>query len=127
MAKKALTPIQKANAQLVLQAKKDKAASTHRILNGIMDAMRLPHPVTEHIFHPVRKWRLDYAWPAQKIALEVEGGIHTKGRHINPMGFKEDMLKYNSAVVLGWRIVRCEPKDLLKKSTADLIRDLHNL
>ena len=28
----------------------------------------------EYRFHPTRKWRFDYAWPENKIALEVEGG-----------------------------------------------------
>ena len=30
----------------------------------------------EYRFHPKRRWRLDMAWPEQRIAVEVHGGIH---------------------------------------------------
>ena len=28
----------------------------------------------EYRFHPARRWRFDVAWPAQRIAVEVDGG-----------------------------------------------------
>ena len=31
-------------------------------------------------FHPVRRWRFDYAFPDFRVALEVEGGVFTGGR-----------------------------------------------
>ena len=43
--------------------------------------------VKEYLFHPTRKWRFDYAIPDHKIALEVEGGVWTGGRHTRPQGF----------------------------------------
>lgn len=73
---------------------------------------RLPVPAAEHRFHDKRMWRFDYAWPAQKIALEVEGGIWTQGRHTRGKGVLADMLKYNAAAVLGWRLLRCTPDQL---------------
>lgn len=33
-----------------------------------------PEFVREHRFHPTRRWRFDFAWPDEKVALEVEGG-----------------------------------------------------
>lgn len=69
-------------------------------------------PVTEHRFHGARKWRFDYAWVAEKIALEVEGGIWTQGRHTRGAGFLADMEKYNAAVLLGWRVLRTTPDKL---------------
>ena len=35
----------------------------------------------EHRFHDTRKWRIDYAIIPEKIAIEVEGGAYTNGRH----------------------------------------------
>lgn len=82
----------------------------------------LPAPVTEHKFHPTRRWRFDYAWIEQRVALEVEGGVWTGGRHTRGAGFVKDMEKYNEAVCLGWRIIRCQPNDLCKENTLDIIR-----
>lgn len=84
----------------------------------------LPAFVTEHRFHPTRKWRFDYAWPYYKIALEVEGGTWIQGRHNRGSGFIKDMEKYNAAAVLGWRVVKCTPKDLCSTKTIETLKEL---
>lgn len=78
--------------------------------------------VKEYRFHPVRKWRFDYALPDHKIALEVEGGVWTGGRHTSSVGFLNDMEKYNTATLMGWRVFRTTPDELCKKKTLDLIK-----
>ena len=65
----------------------------------------LPDPTTELLFHPKRKWRFDYAWEEQKLALEVHGGIHSGGRHTRGKGFVEDRAKMNEASLLGWTVI----------------------
>lgn len=74
-----------------------------------------PDPVTELVFHPKRKWRFDFAWPASKIALEVHGGIHSGGRHTRGRGFVEDRAKMNEAALLGWTVLEVTP-DHIKTS-----------
>jgi hypothetical protein len=68
----------------------------------------LPALKTEYRFHPVRMWRFDFAIISGglKIAIEVEGGVYSGGRHTRGKGFIEDCYKYNSATVLGWRLLR---------------------
>lgn len=61
---------------------------------------------TQYCFHATRKWRFDFAWPQRKVALEVDGGVHTGGRHTRGAGFTEDCEKVNAAVILGWRVLR---------------------
>ncbi|MDR3245012.1 MAG: hypothetical protein LBT50_01105 [Prevotellaceae bacterium] len=78
--------------------------------------------VKEFLFHPTRKWRFDYALPAHKIALEVEGGAWTNGRHTRPQGFINDIEKYNAATLLGWRVFRVTPDLLLKTQTLTLLK-----
>lgn len=78
----------------------------------------------EYKFHLTRRWRFDYALPAYKIALEVEGGAFTGGRHTRGKGFLGDMEKYNTATCLGWRIVRCTPNQLLTTETLQMIKKL---
>ncbi len=78
----------------------------------------------EYKFHLTRRWRFDYAIPDHKIALEVEGGAFTGGRHTRGTGFLGDMEKYNTATCLGWRIVRCTPDQLLSTNTLQMIKKL---
>lgn len=82
--------------------------------------------VKEHKFHPKRRWRFDYAIPEYKIALEVEGGVWTGGRHIRAQGFLGDMEKYNTATLMGWRVFRTTPDDLYKMATINLLRQAIN-
>lgn len=65
----------------------------------------LPTYKQEHYFHPDRKWRIDYAWPALKVGLEVHGGHHSGGRHVRGTGFANDREKMNEAQLLGWIIL----------------------
>ncbi len=60
----------------------------------------------EYRFHPTRKWRFDAAIPALKIAIEIEGGVWTNGRHTRGSGAIADMEKYNEAAKLGWFVYR---------------------
>lgn len=78
--------------------------------------------VREFRFHPVRRWRFDYAIPEHKIALEVEGGVWSGGRHIRGSGFLGDMEKYNVATLMGWRVFRTTPDDLCKMNTINTLK-----
>ncbi len=78
--------------------------------------------VKEYRFHPTRRWRFDYAIPAHKIAVEVEGGVWTGGRHTSPQGFLKDMEKYNAAALLGWRLFRVTPESQLANDTISMLR-----
>ncbi len=55
----------------------------------------------QHRFHPERKWSFDFAFPSQKLAVEVEGRYHkTHAGHLS------DCEKFNEATLQGWRILR---------------------
>ena len=71
-----------------------------------VNAINLPEPVREWRFHPVRRWRFDFAWPDRMTAVECEGGVWNRGRHVRGRGFEEDCRKYNAAAVLGWKVLR---------------------
>ena len=66
--------------------------------------------VREHKFHHERRWRLDYAHLGLLLCIEVEGGIWSKGRHTRPVGFLNDIEKYNTATLAGWSVLRCTPQ-----------------
>lgn len=79
--------------------------------------------VKEYRFYKARRWRFDYAFPLYKIAVEVEGGVWTRGRHVRPQGFINDMQKYNTATLLGWRVFRTTPDKLTAKDTILMIKN----
>lgn len=78
--------------------------------------------VKEYKFHPIRKWRFDYAIPSALVAIEVEGGVWTGGRHISPKGFLNDIEKYNTATLMGWSVYRTTPQELVTGKTVDLLK-----
>lgn len=60
----------------------------------------------EYKFDPARRWRFDFAFPADRVAVECEGAIWTQGRHTRGSGYSGDLEKYNRAALLGWRVLR---------------------
>lgn len=66
----------------------------------------------EYRFHPVRKWRFDVAFPEAMVAVEIEGGVWSYGRHNRAATFLRDMEKYNEATMAGWSILRYAWKDV---------------
>lgn len=83
-------------------------------------------PVREHQFAaPVRKWAFDLAWPALKIAVEIDGGAfhgspcplckqRPGGRHNRGKGYRDDLVKFAEAACRGWRVVRVMPEQIVK-------------
>ena len=76
----------------------------------------------EFRFHATRRWRFDYAFPTLKIAVEVDGGVWTGGRHINPAGYINDMEKLNNAAAMGWLVLRITTDDRFAIKTYELIK-----
>lgn len=58
----------------------------------------------EYCFCPDRQWRSDYR--VGQWLIELEGGVHSGGRHTRAKGFIEDCFKYNMAAMLGYRVLR---------------------
>lgn len=69
-----------------------------------------PHeapPAREFYFaRPTRMWRFDFAWPLERVAVEIEGGTWTNGRHTRGSGFADDCEKYSEAALRGWCVLR---------------------
>lgn len=76
----------------------------------------------EFRFHPVRKWRFDFAHVLLKVAVECEGGIFSGGRHTRGKGFVGDMEKYNTAAAMGWLVLRFSTEQIRKGEAIDHVR-----
>ena len=90
-----------------------KAEQVNKLRNSTELALtKFPGYTTELQFHPTRKWRFDYAWEEQQIALEVHGGVYRQGRHTRGEGFTTDREKMNEAALLGWTVIEVTPEHI---------------
>jgi hypothetical protein len=90
--------------------------------------------VPEYRFHRQRRWRFDYAWPARRIALEIEGGLYGRGKKCPTCGrrsvaghssierLKTDLEKYNAAGLAGWLVLRVTPQQVSSGEAGRLVR-----
>ncbi len=107
--------------------KADIASDRAEVFLRALEVRGLPRPEREWKFDAKRRWRFDYAWPEKMVALEVEGGVWTGGRHTRGAGFVKDMEKYNRAAVLGWRLLRVTPDKLVSFGTFEMLREILGL
>ena len=84
-------------------------------------ATQCPAPVREYKFAVRRRWRFDFAWPDQMLAMEIEGGTWSGGRHTTGKGFAADCAKYNCAVMDGWRVLRFTGESVIDGSAIALV------
>lgn len=104
----------------------------------------------EFRFHPVRMWRLDFAFVGDKIGIEIDGGgfgrvvicdkchvpvmrtlkegrkvaVREGGRHNTGAGMEADAEKNNAAIALGWRVLHFTSKHIRDKSAIALVESL---
>lgn len=101
-----------------------KQSDLEAMMAGSLRLNSLPEPVAEYRFAQAlkRKFRFDFAYPEQKIGIEVEGGTWIQGRHNRGEGMAEDMRKYNLAAMLGWLILRFDNHMIENNEAADTVR-----
>jgi len=115
--KKAVPKPKKAQTK-VLPADHGKA------LNFQLRAVGISGFLPEVLFaqHIGRRWRFDLASRLDMVAVEIEGGIWTRGRHTRGDGYLKDMEKYNAATVMGWRLIRVTPQQVDSGEALKLIQ-----
>jgi len=130
----------------VMEKQSDRQKYSRELLVQIKNA-GLPEPTQEYRFHPVRLWRLDFAYPEKKIAIEVDGGgwgrpvvcnrchqtvmryvngrsypVREGGRHHTAKGSEADNEKKNALAEMGWRVVTYNPSHIKDGSALQNLR-----
>ena len=115
--------VEKSKVKLPKKVKKLKALAKQIYIIKLLEEVTPCGWEAEYKFHDVRKWRFDFALPFHKIAIEINGGVWTGGRHVRGSGFINDMEKLNMATKTDWKVLQYTPSQLLimKHDVSELI------
>lgn len=91
---------------------KSRAARYAPYMNALCDTHGLPRPRPEARFHETRLWRIDFYWPNERVAVEVDGGVWTGGRHTRGSGWVADAEKRRAMAAAGILLVPIMPKEV---------------
>lgn len=103
-----------------------KCSELERKFSVLWDRIGGPALYQEYRFHPSRKWRFDFTHFPSKVAVEIEGGIWSGGRHTRGYGFENDAEKYLSATLLGWVVFRLTSNLITTNNCQDIISFIDN-
>jgi hypothetical protein len=94
---------------------------------GLCEKHGLPRPLHQWRGHPTRDFIYDFAWPNERVVLEVDGGIYPdrqgrRGAHGSVTGILKGMEKSNLTQLVGLLILRVPYEDYLTMDTVDLCK-----
>lgn len=89
-----------------------KVSPLEETLSFQIRAAGLPEPLREYRIIPDRRFRWDYCFRAQRLAVEVQGGFWIKGGHSTGIGLERDAEKLNLATLAGWRTLYATKKTI---------------
>jgi hypothetical protein len=69
-----------------------------------------------------RRFTVDYAWPIQRLLVEVQGGLWIGGAHARGWGVERDCEKAQLMAVLGYTLIPVTEKDIRSGRALELIR-----
>ncbi len=88
---------------------------------ALCTAAGLPRPVPEYIFCPGRRWRFDWCFVAEKLAIEQQGGLFVQGRHVRGAALLNEYAKLSQAAILGFRILFVTPQQFASGEALKLV------
>lgn len=113
-------------------AKKNKTAWLQVAFFDRLKREGLPLPEVEYKFLPEVKrkhwkgprcspWKLDYAWPDIKVAIEVQGGIWRRegGAHTSGPNRLRDIEKHNALTIEGWLLLETTTESAITADSDD--------
>ena len=93
------------------------ASELEDIFAAQLDAVGLDGYVREYQAIPGRRFRFDFCWVKERLAVEIQGGTYSRGAHARPLGIKRDYEKGNLAIKYGWRVLQFDA-DMVKSGQA---------
>jgi len=85
---------------------------------------QLDVPKAEYRFLKKRRFRFDFAWPDRMIAMEVEGGVWSGGRHTRGKVYSRDLENYNLVILRGWKVYRFTTQDVTSGTSISFMKNI---
>jgi very-short-patch-repair endonuclease len=119
-------PSREVQLKLMEDATRKRKATAHKATNHLFFARRceehgLPRPVWEFEFHPSRKFRADFAWPAYRVILELDGGLFGKKTHGAIAKLLSDRERDIETQLVGWIVLRIPWDRYTDDTTLELV------
>lgn len=89
------------------EQKKKREALKQSVAKRITEKTGVVHEFEYRFAKPERQYRSDIAFPDVKVAIEIDGGTWTLGRHNRPSHAIDEMTKNNDYVIRGWHTFHC--------------------
>mgnify|MGYP003349742837 FL=1 len=81
------------------------------------DAAVLRGYVRNFVFDVKRLWEFDFAWPERRLAVELQGGQWTFGRHTRGgHEYRDELAKHRAAAIQGWLVLCYTTDDITGKT-----------
>lgn len=105
----------------VRESKIEQRLAQQILEHGLCALEKAGPMVRNYFFLPDREFELDFAWPAIKVAVEVQGMAHRiKGK------FKRDIEKRALALLAGWRVLEVDGTAIRDGRAISWLRELLN-
>jgi very-short-patch-repair endonuclease len=85
-----------------------------------------PELMPEAVFAHPRKWRFDFLHIGSRVAIELDGGVFTRGRHTRGSGFVKDCEKMNMATACNFRVFRLATGMVTEPNVSQILGVIRN-
>jgi len=85
------------------------------------EAAGLSRPEPEYRFCKDRRWRADWAFLKEKVAVEIQGGLHVGGRHTRGAALEREYEKLNELAIMGFRVLLVTPEQFERGDVVGLV------
>ena len=96
-------------------------SSPEDLLAWQIKAAKLAVPERQYRYAPPRKLRSDFAFPDNRLLVEVQGGVFNRKAHGSITGILADIDRLNTATLTGWRLLRVTPAQVQSGEALALI------
>lgn len=83
----------------------ERGGNRSLLLQALLACVDCTATSAEQRLVPGRRWRADLAWPSHRVAIELQGGIWTRGHHVRGREYEHDCEKMLHAAAQGWRVL----------------------